>query len=315
MFLTGLFLMLMPSEKLLVHESDRTKSFYPIIVSGIILALLITTGIWVDRFGIGGRELLLHLLSIVALLIYFLAFLVKNPIQWKNSFHLFRSKLKAGKMQVFWLILAAFFLVIFLLSGSNANIFFLDVAENYFTEILRFPLDFLVGHTLYFGFLVPLAMVFFPRMMKEMANLGMGFAMACTFMFVFILHPEPQFLLPFYPFLVLLILKAVKRYRILNKDILVIGGVNLLLSATWLPLNVSGMEEALEGETLSLLSQFPAQRYWMHFGHLMSWEVFIGAAMVFALLVWLAWSGKIRYKREAKMGQDSVDSQTDIGHV
>lgn len=315
MFLTGLFLMLMPSDKLLVHESDRPKSFYPIIVCCIVLVVLIITGIWTGRFGNGGGELALHILSIAALLIYFLAFLIKNPIQWKRSFDLFRSKLKAGKLQVFWLSLTAFFLIIFLLSGSNGNIFFLDVAENYFTEILRFPLDFLVGHTLYFGFLVPLAMVFFPRMMKEMANLGMGFAMACTFMFVFILHPEPQFLLPFYPFLVLLILKSVKRYRLLKKDILVIGGFNLLLSAAWLPLNVSGMEEALGGENLSLLSQFPAQRYWMHFGHMMSWEVYIGAAVVFTLLVWLAWNGKIRYKREAKLGEDAEASRTETGHV
>lgn len=301
MFLTGLFLMFMPSEKLLVHEKGRPKSLYPFLVCGGILLVILISGFFVGRLADLGLDLFLYILSILALLIYFFAFLIKNPIQWLNSLRLLTNKTKGGKLQIFWMSIAAFFLIIFLLSGSNANIYFLAVAENYFKEILRFPLDFLVGHTLYFGFLVPLAMVFFPRMMKEMANLGMGFSMACTFMFIFILHPEPQFLMPFFPLLGLLVLKAVKRYRILTKDLLVIGGANILLSATWLPLNVHGMAEALQGADVGLLSKFPAQRYWMHFGHMMSWEVYIGAAVLFAVLVFLAWNGKIRYRREERL--------------
>jgi hypothetical protein len=309
MYVTGLVLMLFPRDKAVIHLQERPKSLYPMIVTGLFLLVIIVSGIWTGKFANGGKETVLYVLSVAALLVYFLVFLVKNPVKWKQSFELLRTKTAPGNRAFLGLGLFAFFLVVFLLSGGNAEISILALAGNYFGAILRFPLDFLVGHTLYFGFLVPLAMVFFPRIMKEMANLGLGFTTVCVFMFVFVLHPEPQFLMPFFPFLVLLVLKAIKRYRILTKDILVIGVVNILVSGVWLPLNVSGMEKALGASDASLLLQFPAQRYWMHFGNGMSLQVYLGATAIFAFLVWLAWSGKTRYKRLSKISEFALASK------
>lgn len=315
MLLAGLLMMLMPSDKVLLHEGGRPKSLYPWVVTGFLFIGLVAVGFWAGRMEAGGLEFALYLLSVLALLVYFFAFLIKNPVQWKESFLEFRRKIKPARLKNFWLVLAGFALILFFLSGSNDNIFVLSLAENYFKNILRFPLDFLVGHTLYFGFLVPLAMVFFPRMMKEMAGLGMGFTLMCILMFVFILHPEPQFLMPFFPFLVLLILKSVKKYRIKIKDVLFVGGINLLLSSVWLPLDVPGMALALEGTDPGSASRFPAQRYWMHFGHMMSLQVYAGTAILFTMLVWLAWKGKVRYKREEIVSRRPEVESHGLGNV
>lgn len=301
LLLTGLILIFLPSDPMQLHDGPRPKSFFPVLASAIFLFILILISAFTGRFATGETwDIVLHKLSLLAMVAFVFVFMIKNPIHWKGSWSLFRKKLKSQKVIRFLAILFAFVFVIFLLSGSNQNFNTEGLAQAYFGSMLRYPLDFLVGHLMYFGFLIPLSLVFFPRMVKEMAKLGMCFTVVCLIMFVLVLHPESRLLMPLLPFLVFLLLKALRTYRILDKDLYVVGGINILLSAFWWPLNVTGMAEALTSAQREVIHAFPAQRYWMHFGEMMSLTVYFGGGLFFCFLVFLAWRGKSRYIRMAK---------------
>ena len=302
LLLTGLVLIFFPSDSMLMHEGPRPKSFFPILASALVMFLLMLVSAFTGRFATGEPwNIILHKLSLLAMVAFVFVFMFKNPIRWKDSWLLFRKKLKSQKFLRFGAILLFFGVIVFLLSGSNQNINTEGLIQSYFVGMLRYPLDFMVGHLMYFGFLIPLSLVFFPRMVKEMATLGMGFTVVSLLMFILLLHPESRLMMPLIPFLVFLLLKSLKRYQILDKDMYVIGGINILLSAFWWPLNVSGMSEALASVNRDVVQSFPAQRYWLHFGDMMSFPVYIGAGVLFAAFVYLAYKGKKRYLRRSKI--------------
>jgi len=307
MMLTGLLLLFLPSEQLLLYPEERPKSFFPVITSLFLLLFLGLLGMFTGRFFQEGFwNVALHIGSILSLVLFVLGMMVRNPIDWSKSYEYLMKKTKSQKMGRLLGIFMVFVLVIFLLSGNNATLQPAALFLGFVKDTLRFPGDFLVGHFMFFGFMIPLSLVFFPRMVKEAAKLGMGMTVVGIFIFVFALHAESRLLLAFFPFMVVLLLKAVRRYRIVNKDLIVASVVNVSVSLFWLPLNVPGMEEALGLGSKDLLEMFPAQRYWMHFGHMMSFEVYLVGGAVFTFLVFLAWKGKVRYKREEYVRGRSV---------
>jgi hypothetical protein len=308
MMITGLLLLFLPSEPLLLYTEERPKSVFPVVVSSFLLGFLVMLGFLTGRFEAAGFwKGVLYVGSIISLVLFVLGMMVRNPVDWGKSYLLLVKKTKSQKMGRLVGIFLVFVLVIFLLSGNNRSIQPGSIFLGMVADTLRFPGDFLVGHLMFFGFLIPFALAFFPRMVKEAAKLGMGMTAVGILMFIFALHPESRLLLAFFPFMVVLLLKAVRRYRIVNKDLIVIGIVNVLISLFWLPMNVPGMEKAL-AMGKEAMGSFPAQRYWMHFGHKMSFEVYFIGGIVFTFLVFLAWKGKLRYKREEYRRNKPVSS-------
>ena len=311
MMLTGVLLIFLPSDPVPIYPKESPKSFFPVLASLVLLVIIMLVSFLTGR--IEGGDVwgsVLHIVSVFTLVFFVFAVMVRNPINWALGFELLSEKIKSQKIWRLVGILSLYFLVIFLLSGSNASLDFGTIGKNLIQDTLRFPADFLVGHMMFFGFLIPLALAFFPRMIKESAKLGMGMVAVSFFMFAFALHPESRLLLAFLPFMAVLLLKSVRRYRIVNKDVIVITLINLLISAFWLPLNLPGMETALGSGSLELMNGFPAQRYLMHFGHLFSFEVYgVGALVLVSLLV-LSWKGKVRYKREEYVRGKSYASRS-----
>lgn len=307
MMLTGLLLIFLPADPLVVYLKERPKSFFPVLSSLVIFVILAVVSVVTGRFDWENVWVtLLHIASILALVFFVFAIMVRNPIDWSQSYTLLLNKSKSLKMWRFGGILFMYLTVVFLLSGSNASLDIVAVLQSMAKDTLRFPGDFLFGHMMLYGFLIPLSLAFFPRMIKESAKLGMGMMAVGILMLAFFIHPESRLLLAFLPFMVVLLLKSVRRYRIVNKDVIVISLVNIVISAFWLPLNVAGMEEALGQGYQEMMYDFPAQRYWMHFGNMMSFEVYWVAGLVFVGLLILAYRGKVRYKREEYVRGRSV---------
>jgi hypothetical protein len=308
MLITGLLLLFLPSEQLFLYSEERPKSIFPVVVTSFLFGFLVMLGFLTGRFeNAGFWSGVLYVGSIVSLVLFVLGMMVRNPIDWGQSYELLVNKTKARKMGRLVGIFLVFVLVIFLLSGNNKSVQLGGMVLGFIADTLRFPGDFLVGHLMFFGFLIPLSLAFFPRMVREAAKLGMGMTAVGIMIFVFALHPESRLLLAFFPFMVVLLLKAVRRYRIVNKDLIVISAINVLISLFWLPINVPGMEKALVMGK-EAIGSFPAQRYWMHFGHMMSLEVYLVGGLVFTFLVFLAWKGKVRYKREEYRRNKPVSS-------
>lgn len=297
MMLTGLLLIFLPVDPMVVYPKEAPKSLFPVLASLVLLVFLAFISLMSGRIGADMWDTLLHLGSIFTLVFFVFAIMVRNPVDWSQSYSLFLKKNKPQKMLRFGGILFTYLLVVFLLSGSNGSLDMAALVQSLVLDTLRFPGDFLFGHMMFYGFLIPLSLAFFPRMIKESAKLGMGMMAVSVMMLVFFVHPESRLLLAFLPFMVVLLLKSVRRYKVVNKDVVIISLANLLISAFWLPLNVAGMEEAL-GLGHQEMYDFPAQRYWMHFGNMMSFEVYLAAGLVFVGLLILAYRGKVRYKRE-----------------
>jgi hypothetical protein len=311
MLLTGLLLIFLPSEPMVVFSKARPKSFFPIIASLVLIGFLVLVGFLTGRFLEGNVwDQVLFTGSILTLVLFVFAIMVRNQVDWTHSFELMKTKIKAAKIWRMIGIFLIYFVVVFLLSGSNGNIDIMAVVNGLVQDTLRYPGDFLVGHMLFLGFLIPLSLAFFPRMIKESAKLGIGMMAVSLLMFVFILHPESRLLLAFYPFLLVLFLKSIRRYRIVNKDVVVVGIMNIIISAFWLPLNVPGIEDALMSGNPEILGSFPVQRYWMHFGQMMSFEVYGLGMVLFICLLLLSYKGKVRYKREEYVRSHSVGSRT-----
>ncbi|MFD2203197.1 hypothetical protein [Shivajiella indica] len=290
----GLLLMVLPGDKLSIYEVEKPPSRLALIVVGLfILGMFVLA--WVS-----GRmeDSLSSLLGFVIALMALAAFLFwigrTSPINWSETWKYIGKKLQSERILLFFGGLLVVSILLWLLSGSNSNVSLRQLGQAFVEALFRFPLDFLAGHLMFFGLIIPLALVFMYRVLKETALLGIGFTLAMALLLVFALHPDSSTMVPFLPLLFLGLMKAIRRYRILWKDVWKIAGLNLILSMFWVQLNVPGMKEAfVAGER----GGFPAQRYWMHFGHAQDLWVMVVVLLLFIALLVLLERGKRRYVR------------------
>jgi hypothetical protein len=290
----GLLLMILPGDKLVIHPAEKPKSLVPFLVLSLFGLGMLTLGFLSNRFSVNLGESFSFLISLIAMGAFIYWVTLKSPIHWTPSWKLIEKKLNMDRILIFFGGLLVVSFLLWLLSGSNSNVSLRQLGGNFVGSILRFPFDFLTGHLMFFGMIIPFALLMMQRLLKETALLGIGFTLAMCLLMVFAMHPNSSTLVPFIPFLFLGLMKALRRYRILWKDVLKIGLLNLLLSMFWVRLNVPGMEEAFQaGNT----SGFPAQRYWMHFGQAQDIWVMVGSLLLLIGMLLLLEKGRRRYVR------------------
>jgi hypothetical protein len=290
----GLLLMVFPGDKLELLEDKNEKSAFPTLAIAFFILLMLGVGFLTGRFDQEWQHIVLFVLSLASLSAFLYWLMMQNQVDWIRSWNKLGRKLKTEKILPFFGGLIAFTGLLWLLSGSNSNVSLKALTNAFLSGFLKHPFDFLTGHLMYYGMLVPMALVFLPRIIKETALLGIGFTLGMILALLFSLHPDSSTLMPFIPLLFLALIKAVRRYRIQRKDLIGLGVLNLLLSMWWVRLNVSGMEEGfLSGETAG----FPAQRYWMHFGNEQSLGVYGVVLVLGMILFFLVERRRRRYVR------------------
>lgn len=290
----GGFLLLLPGDKLEMFGGPRPKSVAPVAVTALVIFVLTVLGLITNRFtNLQASLLYISCILAVGCVVFFM--LYKNPVNWSKSFMQFRKKIKPEKLTALLILFASAAVILFLLSGTNANIEFSMLATNFWLELLRYPFDFITGHLAYFGVLFVLILLFFNRFLKEMAKLGMGCTLVILLFLILFFYPDSSILIPFTPLLVVIVIKAIRRFELQTKDLIVVGLINLLLSLFYLPLNVPRMVEGLESKAYVL---FPAQRYFLHYGNHQNVYVYaVGLLLAIGLMV-LFYVGKKRYIRE-----------------
>ncbi|WP_238542187.1 hypothetical protein, partial [Cecembia lonarensis] len=290
----GLMLMVLPADKLAIREDKKPHSVLAILVVGVLGTGLLLMGGMTERLAGNWQQVFSFIVSLSALAAFLYWIGRSSPIEWVQSWKLIGKKLQSERILLFFGGLLVVSFLLWLLSGSNSNVSLRLLGQNFLASLLRFPLDFLGGHLMFFGLIVPMSLIFMHRLLKEMALLGIGFTLAMCFLLLFALHPDSSTLVPFLPLLFLALMKAIRRYRVLWKDVWKVGVLNLLLSMFWVCLNVPGMEEAFQtGET----GGFSAQRYWMHFGHAQDLGVMVVVLAIFIGLLFLLEKGRRRYVR------------------
>lgn len=291
----GLCLWVFPGDKLELYPEQKPKTAFPVITTFLLMFLLIGLANWAGVLDGSWSEISWFFLSLVSMMIFLLWVMMQNTVDWVKSWKMLSHKLKPVKIMSFFGVLLAASLLLFLLSGSNSNVSLRSLFQAFIKGLLNYPLDFITGHLMYYGLLVVTALVFMSRIIKEAALLGIGFTLAMVLLMFFALHPNSTTMVPFLPLLVLALVKGIRRYKLQWKEVLIAGGINLLLSMFWVRINVPGVEEAmLEG----MKDSFPVQRYWMHFGHAQSLPVY-GVVLVIGMV--LFWGVEMRKRRYVRL--------------
>ncbi|MFN3802374.1 hypothetical protein [Belliella pelovolcani] len=297
-FFAGLILLVLPNKPLEIYQKERVKSFFPIFATALLIAVAVALSFIFERVGqsFTNQEVIWHKLSLLFLTPFLLYVMVNNPINWEKTLPLLFKNFQFKNLITVIGTSLGIALVILLISTNNTQVNLYQWFQNYWNKNLRFPLDFLPAHTLYFGFLFPLLIVFIYRINKAIAKLGIGFFTLMLIIAFLLIHPESRLLVSFAPFLVLLILKALRRYNLSNIDLYTAFIVNLLISTFWLPINSEALISTLSDSAKP--QHFADWKFFIHFGQYFNFWTYLVGFVLFVLLIYFSLQFKNRYARE-----------------
>lgn len=294
LFLVGLILTLLPNKALEIHQGERIKSFFPILATAFLIAFATGLSFYLERTDIQFKpsEIILHKISLLFLTPFLMYLMVNNPVNWEKSIPVVFKSLKGGKILS---LLATYFgmmFILFLIATNNDQVNIFDWAKSFWDENLRFPLDFMGAHTIYFGVLFPAIIAFLPRVIKAMAKLGIGYTIAMLCIAILAIHPESRLITPYIPFFILILIKALRRFTLSTQDLYFVLVINLILSTFWLQINNESFITALAN------SENLPMKYFFHFGNHFNWLFYLIAMVIFGLTTFLCFQAKKKYYRE-----------------
>ncbi|SNS22852.1 hypothetical protein SAMN06295967_105198 [Belliella buryatensis] len=297
-FFAGLILLILPNKALEVYQKERTKTFFPTFAIAVIIACAVILSYSFDRVGqnFTTHAVIWHKLSLLSLTLFLRYVMVNNPINWEKSLPLLLKNFQFKNLFTVITASLGITLIILLISSNNTQINLFQWFQNFWNKNLRYPLDFLPAHTIYYGFLFPILIVFINRVNKAIAKLGVGFFVLFLIIAFLTIHPESRLLISFVPFLVLMILKALRRYNLSNTDLYTVFVINILLSSFWLPINSEQLINTLSQGTYP--QSFADWKYFIHFGQYFNFWTYLMATLLFALLIYVSTQFKKRYFRE-----------------
>jgi hypothetical protein len=293
LFPVGMILIFMPNDKLVFKESERNFRVKYILPGLVLTAAMALFAVLFPERVFEGANLFEWLISLIALFIVITLGVNHSGIDWGKSLKLVQKKFKAERLTYLILSIGSYFLVIALLAVGKPSLSIKDFVFGILAYPVSKPLLFLISHFSFFGILIPLSIIFFSRISREAGKMGLGFSFLFILMMLFSLYGEAIWLAGFAPFMVLLILKGLRRYTLVAKDIWLIGFLNLMLSRFWYKINVEGLSESLSSQPNS----FPAQRYFQHFGLTQSMPAYIIFLLVLVMMLLIIYYGKKRYAK------------------
>jgi hypothetical protein len=300
LWLTGLLLIFLPEDGVIRKEKKlrfQTWHLLPVALFGALFVYLYFNFSIREDKGLG--ELIRNLLSLLAVLAFAYGVWRGSRLDLQANWNLIQKRLKSPAMVGLFLSLGGLYLVIFLMAVGEPLFTPQQFAMNLLIRPLQWPFNFLVNHFLYFGLLLPAAIVFYDRVFKKVCELGIGYTVVFFLMLVLALNSESRMVINYVPFLLVPLLKGVKRYHIIMKDLYIILGINLLLSKFWYTINVPGILEAFETYDTEVYLRFPAQRYFQHFGPWQNPWMYVLYGVLLCLAIILLAYGKRRYVKES----------------
>lgn len=134
----------------------------------------------------------------------------------------------------------------------NGNQFILNII----TQIISFPLKFLISHFIYYGIFIIFFILYFKAFLKELFINTDSFLKFIVFLFIiFSFGTETRQFLQLFPFIAIIFLDSIKSYKFEFKTISIIFLFQLLWSRFWYNINVP------EG---FLINSFPGSNYFIY---------------------------------------------------
>lgn len=265
LLLSGLLMLFLPGDKLPLFEGERSKSLLPFGLSVGILILIAGLGWgvwgWADHSWIDQTS---HLLALVAIppLIVFAA--KQNPVNWDLAVKQLKKRTKTDRLSKGIMGLVGILLVLVMLSGQNESLGITRFLQELGKGSFRFPWDFIWSYSIHWGLPAILTLVFLLRFYQEMARLGWAVVFIFSLGLVFMIFFKVSALAAWVPIWVVILLKALKRYRWSNKDLILSGVLSLVLSMAWMPINSHKLIVFLGQKNRAFASSLEVQKWAIH---------------------------------------------------
>lgn len=193
--------------------------------------------------------------------------------QWKISMTFHTDEIIDGKIE--WkLILIKTLAIIGFVLLANFVISQISIPEERFTpqvflfniiqQSISHPFISMVAHTIYFGPAVLLMLLFFKPFIRAIKQQGDSAVVYFIIIGLLCLGSESRQFVPYYPFLVLMLMLAINSFSFTRKQVVLFVLLSVLCSKCWFPINVPGIYSKYD------FGNFPDQRYFMNHGPFMS---------------------------------------------
>ena len=299
LILSGILMLFLPGDKLPLYEGTRPKHILPAIfalVLPLIFAILgWTLWSWGDHSWIAP---ILHVLALVFVAALIIWAAKKNTVNWSLAIKQLKKRSRSDRLSKGIMALVGVMLVLIMLSGENENLGVFRFLKELGNGALRFPGDLIIHSILFWGLPALFTLLYIRRVIQEAGNLGWSVVWILGFGLVLLIFLKASALAAWIPLWVVVILKAIKRYRWTVKDLVGNGLLGFLLSFYWLPINSAELIPFLEKSgTVSPLN-LAIQPFTIHYPELISLLDFLVLAILFSVILGaMAWRRK-RYIRQ-----------------
>ena len=152
------------------------------------------------------------------------------------------------------------------------------------------PFVFIQDNFIYLGLGYLLALIFWRDICKIIMQQGLGFFFVVAIWVFFSIGLEARCAIQYWMFPLMALLIYIDTKNIRPIAVVAAGLFSLIHSRFWYPINVPNMEYYFSWENYEHFVDFPAQRYYMNFGHWQSHEMYavwmVVTIIIGALLYW-----------------------------
>jgi hypothetical protein len=296
--ISGLLMLFLPGDKLPLFTGERPKSAFPALLSFITLVVL---GILGWSFWSWSTEpildQILHVAAILFVPVLIIYVAIKNTLDLDLALTQLKKRTKIDRLSKGIMGLMGILLILVMLSGNNSGLGVFSFLKETGTGAFRFPADFIISTSLQWGIALLFTIIYLPRFLQEMGKLGWATCLILMLGMMLLPFIKPGALAPWIPVWIVILIKALKRYRWENKDLILDGALALFISLAWLKINSDSLLKYLVNSNSELLSSFGVQRWAMHQPALISYTLLIVSALVLVLLGGYFYIRRKRYQR------------------
>lgn len=298
LLISGMLMLLLPGDKLVFYPETRPKSAVPLVIALIIPVFLATMGwgIWGWRTAPWYSQIS-YAIALLALIPLSVGVAIQNPIDWEASQKMLKKRTRIEKLNKGIMGLAAVLMILVLLSGNNDPLGIGSLAREIGAGLFRFPLDFILGFGLQWGLGILLTALYLNRFAEELGKQGWAPVIIIMLGMIFLPFFSPLTLAAWVPLWIVILLKAIKRYRWGNKDLIIQGSIALLLSFCWLKINSPQLADWLASSGSTDSSGFEIQKLAFHWEAYRSWASYLVCLLGFALISYFLQLRRKRYQR------------------
>jgi len=290
--------MFLPGDKLPAYAGERPKSAFPVVLSILTMLAVGTAGWFIWSWSANSLlDQLMHGAAILILPVFIIYVAVHNNLDWELGIVQLKKRAKVERLSKGIMGLMGIILILVLLSGNNSGLGVFSFIRESGAGALRFPGDFIISSSLQWGLPFLFTLVYMQRFIQEMGKMGWAVCLIILIAVIVLPFLKPSALAAWIPIWVVILIKALKRYRWENKDLMLDGAIALFISLAWLGINSELLLTYLGTGDSELLSSFAVQKWVLHQPALISYPVWCISALVLGLLGAYFYFRRKRYQR------------------